>query len=249
MSTARSTAPLTALITGASSGIGEALARCFAREGYRLVLVARREGALHALAEALHAEHGIHVDVLPADLTRRGAAAALAAALRRKRRPVDVLVNNAGVYLWKPFLTMTGEDWETVLSTNLTATASFCRAALPGMIERRRGKIVNVSSVHGLRGDANLSAHSAAKFGVIGLTQSLAREFRSYNIAVNAVCPGTVDNRIDETANVDRSSPLSQKLWPRDVARTVLFLASDDAAGITGAALEVYGGTHLTIQA
>ena len=162
--------------------------------------------------------------------------------------PIDVLVNNAGVFLWKPFLKLTPEEWDTVLATNLTATAAFCRAVLPGMTDRRRGRIVNVSSVHGLRGDANLSAHSAAKFGVIGLTQSLAREFRSHNIAVNAVCPGAVDNRIDETADVDRSSPLSQKLWPRDVARTVLFLASDDAAGITGAALEVYGGTHLTIQ-
>jgi NAD(P)-dependent dehydrogenase (short-subunit alcohol dehydrogenase family) len=132
--------------------------------------------------------------------------------------------------------------------TNLTGAANFCRAVLPGMVERRRGRIVNVSSIHGMRGDANLAAHSAAKFGLIGLTQSLAREFRDRNIAVNAVCPGTVENKIDETGAEDRREPLAEKLWPRDVARTILFLASDDAAGITGAALEVLGGTHLTIH-
>jgi 3-oxoacyl-[acyl-carrier protein] reductase len=99
-----------------------------------------------------------------------------------------------------------------------------------------------------MRGDANLAAHSAAKFGLIGLTQSLAREFRAHNIAVNAVCPGTVENKIDETGAADRQSPLAEKLWPRDVAKAVLFLASDDAAAITGSTIEVFGGTHLVIQ-
>jgi NAD(P)-dependent dehydrogenase (short-subunit alcohol dehydrogenase family) len=238
----------TVLITGGGRGIGRSIALRFAEEGARVAVVARTHAELEETTRQVEAT-GARCLSIAADIRERGSAESSVSRAEAELGPVDVLVNNAGVYLWKPFLTMTGDDWETVLSTNLTATASFCRAALPGMIERRRGKIVNVSSVHGLRGDANLSAHSAAKFGVIGLTQSLAREFRSYNIAVNAVCPGTVDNRIDETANVDRSSPLSQKLWPRDVARTVLFLASDDAAGITGAALEVYGGTHLTIQA
>ena len=115
------------------------------------------------------------------------------------------------------------------------------------MVERRRGRIVNVASIHGMRGDANVVAQSAAKFGLIGLTQALAREFRSHNVAVNAVCPGTVENRKDEGAGV-HTEPLAEKLWPRDVAKAVLFLASDDAAGITGAALEIFGGTHLVIQ-
>jgi NAD(P)-dependent dehydrogenase (short-subunit alcohol dehydrogenase family) len=135
-----------------------------------------------------------------------------------------------------------------VLSTNLTGAVNFCRFVLPGMVARRRGRIVNVASIHGIRGEANLSAQSAAKFALIGLTQSLAREFREHNIAVNAVCPGAVENRIDESDIGPRGSPLAEKLLPKDVARTVLFLASDDAAAITGAALEVYGGTHLVIQ-
>ena len=238
----------TVLITGGGRGIGRSIALRFAEEGARVAVVARTHAELEETTRQIEAT-GTRCLSIAADIREPGSAESSVSRAEAELGPVDILVNNAGVYLWKSFLTTTGDDWETFLATNLTATASFCRAALPGMIERRRGKIVNVSSVHGLRGDANLSAHSAAKFGVIGLTQSLAREFRSYNIAVNAVCPGTVDSRIDETANVDRPSPLSQKLWPRDVARTVLFLASDDAAGITGAALEVYGGTHLTIQA
>ncbi|HJW13727.1 MAG TPA: SDR family NAD(P)-dependent oxidoreductase, partial [Thermoanaerobaculia bacterium] len=183
-----------------------------------------------------------------ADITERGAAEACVARVERELGPVDILVNNAGVFLWKPFLKLTPEEWDIVLTTNLTGAANFCRAVLPGMVARGRGRIVNVASIHGMRGEANLSAHSAAKFGLIGLTQSLAREFRGHNIAVNAVCPGTVENKIDETGAEERRAPLAEKLWPRDVARAILFLASDDAAAITGATLEVLGGTHLTIH-
>ena len=143
---------------------------------------------------------------------------------------------------------LTPQEWDSAITTNLTGAANFCRAVLPGMVGRRRGRIVNVASIHGMQGDANVSAQSAAKFGLIGLTQSLAREFREHNIAVNAVCPGSVENRVDETGAADRAAPLTEKLLPRDVAKTVLFLASDDAAAITGAALEVYGGTHFVIQ-
>ncbi|MEP7132328.1 MAG: SDR family NAD(P)-dependent oxidoreductase [Acidobacteriota bacterium] len=235
------------LVTGGGRGIGRSVALRFAEEGAAVAVMARTEADLAQTADRIRAT-GSRCFSTTGDVTSPGAAEKCVAETEAALGPVDILVNNAGVFLWKPFLKLTSEEWDRVVATNLTATASFCRAVLPGMVARARGRIVNISSVHGLRGDANLSAHSAAKFGVIGLTQSLAREFRAQNIAVNAVCPGAVDNKIDETADVDRSSPLSQKLWPRDVARTVLFLASDDAAGITGAALEVYGGTHLTIQ-
>jgi NAD(P)-dependent dehydrogenase (short-subunit alcohol dehydrogenase family) len=239
----------TVLVTGGGRGIGRAIAVRFAEEGARVAIVSRTESELARTSEEIAAvRSGARSLAIPSDVTASGAAEAAVARVTSELGPIDVLVNNAGVFIWRPFLQLSSADWDRVISTNLTATASFCRAVLPGMVERRSGKVVNVSSVHGLRGDANLSAHSAAKFGVIGLTQSLAREFRGHNIAVNAVCPGAVDNRIDETAEVDRSSPLSQKLWPSDVAKTVLYLASDEAAGITGAALEVLGGTHITIQ-
>jgi 2-hydroxycyclohexanecarboxyl-CoA dehydrogenase len=240
----------TVLVTGGGRGIGRAIAVRFAEEGANVAIVSRTEAELARTSEEMAAVRSGKRSCLAisADVTIPSAAESAVAKTTAELGPIDVLVNNAGVFVWRPFLQLSPAEWDRVLATNLTATASFCRAVLPGMVERKRGKIVNVSSVHGLRGDANLSAHSAAKFGVIGLTQSLAREFRAHNIAVNAVCPGAVDNRIDETADVDRSSPLSQKLWPSDVAKTVLYLASDEAAGITGAALEVYGGTHITIQ-
>jgi len=237
----------TVVVTGAGRGIGRSVAARFAQEGARVALVARTEKELLETAAQLKRLNAQCL-AIPADITRRGAAEAVVERAEAEFGPVDILVNNAGVFLWKPFLSLTPEEWDLVLSTNLTGAANFCRAVLPGMVARGRGRIVNVASIHGMRGDANLSAHSAAKFGLIGLTQSLAREFREQNIAINAVCPGTVENRIDETGAEERRAPLAEKLWPRDVARAILFLASDDAAAITGATLEVLGGTHLTIH-
>ena len=237
----------TVLVTGASRGIGRSIALRFAEEGARVGLVARSETELLATANMVE-DAGARAVAIPTDIRDRSGALAAVEKVETELGPVDVLVNNAGVFLWRAFLELSPEEWDLVLATNLTGAANFCRAVLPGMVERRRGRIVNVSSIHGMRGEANLAAHSAAKFGLIGLTQSLAREFRSHNIAVNAVCPGTVENRLDEAGAPSRNAPLAEKLWPRDVARTVLFLASDDAAAITGAALEVLGGTHLTIH-
>jgi len=237
----------TVLVTGASRGIGRSIALRFAEEGARLALVARTEAELLATASLVE-EAGTRTVAIPTDIRDRAGAEACVERAEKELGAIDVLVNNAGVFLWRPFLNLTPEEWDLVIATNLTGAANFCRAVIPGMMRRRRGRIVNVSSIHGMRGEANLAAHSAAKFGLIGLTQSLAREFREFNIAVNAVCPGTVENKQDETGAADRAEPLAEKLWPRDVARTVLFLASDDAAAITGAALEVFGGTHFAIQ-
>jgi NAD(P)-dependent dehydrogenase (short-subunit alcohol dehydrogenase family) len=237
----------TVLVTGAGRGVGRSIALRFAEEGAKVALVARTEKALGETAALLHLAGGRAL-ALTADITATGAAEECVARAETELGPLDVLVNNAAVFLWRPFLEVSPEEWDRVIATNLTGAARFCRAVLPGMVSRRRGRIVNVASIHGMRGDANVAAHSAAKFGLIGLTQSLAHEFREHNIAVNAVCPGTVENRLDETGAAERAAPLAEKLWPRDVARTVMFLASDDAAAITGAALEVYGGTHLTIQ-
>ena len=237
----------TVLVTGASRGIGRSIALRFAEEGARLALVARTEAELLQTASLVQ-KAGVRTVAVPTDIRDPAGAAASVERAEAELGAIDVLVNNAGVFLWRPFLNLTPDEWDLVIATNLTGAANFCRAVIPGMMKRRRGRIVNVSSIHGMRGEANLAAHSAAKFGLIGLTQSLAREFREFNIAVNAVCPGTVENREDETGAADRAEPLAEKLWPRDVARTVLFLASDDAAAITGAALEVFGGTHFAIQ-
>ena len=236
----------TVLVTGAGRGIGRSIALRFAEQGARVALVARTAAQVEEAANLVDSNGGRALPIA-ADITVPGVAEECVARSERELGPLDILVNNAGIFVWRPFLEVTPDDWDRVIATNLTGAAAFCRAALPGMVERRRGRIVNVSSIHGMRGDANVVAQSAAKFGLIGLTQALAREFRSHNIAVNAVCPGTVENRKDEGA-AEHAEPLAEKLWPRDVAKAVLFLASDDAAGITGSALEVFGGTHLVIQ-
>ncbi|HEY6930836.1 MAG TPA: SDR family NAD(P)-dependent oxidoreductase [Thermoanaerobaculia bacterium] len=237
----------TVLVTGSGRGIGRSIALRFAEEGARVALLSRSIDQLTETARAV-AELGAACAAIPADVRNPDAVAAAVDRSEQELGPIDILINNAGMFLYKPFLKLTPESWDTVIATNLTGAANVCRAVLPGMVERGRGRIVNVSSIHGMRGDANLAAHSAAKFGLIGLTQSLAREFRGQNIAVNAVSPGTVENKIDERGAADRQSPLAEKLWPRDVAKAVLFLASDDAAAITGATIEVFGGTHLVIQ-
>jgi NAD(P)-dependent dehydrogenase (short-subunit alcohol dehydrogenase family) len=235
----------TALVTGAGRGIGRSIARRLAQEGARVALVARTEAELQETARQI-AEAGASTLTLPADIREAGAAEQCVERTESELGAIDVLVNNAGVFIYRPFLSLPPEDWERVIATNLTGAANFCRAVLPSMVKRRRGRIVNVASIHGMRGDANVAAQSAAKFGLIGLTQSLAREFRSHNVAINAVCPGTVENRKEE-GEAEHAAPLAEKLWPRDVANAVLFLASEDAAAITGAALEVFGGTHLVI--
>jgi len=234
------------LVTGAGRGIGRSIALRFAEEGARVAIVSRTEAQLAETARQVAALGRVAL-AIPADITRAGAPEECVAAVETELGPLDVLVNNAGVFVWRAFLQLTPEEWDRVIATNLTAAAAFCRSALSRMVERRRGRIVNVASIHGMRGDANVAAQSAAKFGLIGLTQSLAREFRAHNIAINAVSPGTVENKKEEGEG-EHAAPLAEKLWPRDIAKAVLFLASDDAAAITGTTLEVFGGTHLTIH-
>jgi 2-hydroxycyclohexanecarboxyl-CoA dehydrogenase len=233
------------LVTGAGRGIGRSIALRFSEEGARVALVARTMTQVEDCSGQIASAGGKSLAIC-ADVTQRGAAEDAVVRTERELGPIDILVNNAGIFIWKPFLKLTPEDWDRVIATNLTGAAHFCRAVLPGMVERHKGRIVNVASIHGMRGDANVAAQAAAKFGLIGLTQSLAREFREHNIAINAVSPGTVENKKDE-GDALHQEPLAEKLWPRDVARAVLFLASDDAAAITGTTLEVFGGTHLTI--
>jgi short-subunit dehydrogenase len=183
-------APLTALITGASSGIGEALARCFARDGYRLVIVARSADRLHALARELHAAHGTRVDVLPADLARPGAAQALAAVLRRKRRPVNVLVNNAGVMEQAAFCATKAARHQQLIALNVSALTAMLNAFVPQMVARGRGRVLNVASIAAFQPVPGLATYAATKAYVLSLSESLAEELRGSGVSVTALCPG-----------------------------------------------------------
>jgi short-subunit dehydrogenase len=181
---------LTALITGASSGIGEALARCFARDGHRLVLVARSQDRLQALASALQAAHGSRVDVLAADLARPGAAQALAAALRRKRRPIDVLVNNAGVLEQGRFSAIEAGRHQALIDLNVSGLTAMLAAFVPAMVARRRGRVLNVASIAAFQPVPGLATYAATKAYVLSLSESLAEELRDSGVSVTALCPG-----------------------------------------------------------
>lgn len=202
-----SPAVLTALITGASSGIGEALARCFARDGHRLVLVARNEARLRALADTLQTEHGSRVDVLPTDLTRTGAAAALAATLRRRRRTIDVLVNNAGVVAQGTFGAIAAERHQQLIDLNVSALTAMLAAFVPAMQARGRGRILNVASIAAFQPVPGLASYAATKAYVLSLTESLAEELRDSGVTVTALCPG-----ITATAMLDGATALNGKL-------------------------------------
>jgi short-subunit dehydrogenase len=210
----RSPAPPTALITGASTGIGQALAQCFARDGHRLVLVARGEVRLRALAQALRAAHGVDVEVMPADLAQPGAAVALAAALRRKRRPIDVLVNNAGVLEQGAFGAMAAGRHQAMIDLNVSGLTALLVAFVPAMVARGRGRVLNVASIAAFQPVPSLATYAATKAYVLSLTESLAEELRDSGVTVTALCPGITATAMlrDATAHNTRLSALPRFL-------------------------------------
>lgn len=191
----------TALVTGASSGIGEALARRLAQAGHALVLVARREAKLAALASALAAAHGTRVDVVAADLAGDGAAAALAATLRRRRRVVDVLVNNAGVLEQGSFVALRASAHQRVIDLNVSGLTAMLAAFVPAMVARGQGRVLNVASISAFAPVPGLATYAASKAYVLALTESLAEELRGTGVTVTALCPG-----ITATAMYDRAA-------------------------------------------
>ena len=199
--------PLTALVTGASSGIGEALAHCFARDGHRLVLVARSKARLQALSDALHAAHGTDVDTLPADLAAPGAAAALASALQRRHCTVDVLVNNAGTLEQGAFTTIPAERHQELVALNVAGLTAMLSAFVPGMVQRGHGRVLNVASIAAFQPVPALATYAATKAYVLSLSESLAEELRGTGVTVTALCPG-----ITATAMLDRAAAHNERL-------------------------------------
>lgn len=207
MTAAAPAGPPTALVTGASSGIGEALARCFARDGYRLLLVARSEDRLQALAATLRAAHGTPVEVMPADLARPGAATVLAQALRRRRRAVDVLVNNAGVLEQGSFAGIAAARHQQLIELNVSGLTAMLSAFVPAMVKRGHGRVLNVASIAAFQPLPGLATYAATKAYVLSLTESLAEELRGSGVTVTALCPG-----ITATGMLDAAAASNAKL-------------------------------------
>ncbi len=197
--------PSTVLVTGASSGIGEALAHCFARDGHRLVLVARREDKLRALARALFDEHGTHVEVIPVDLATRGTAAALAARLRRRRRAIDVLVNNAGVLMQGAFINSNAEKHQQLIDLNVSGLTAMLAAFVPAMVRRGHGRVLNIASIAAFAAVPGLAAYAASKAYVLSLSESLAEELRDTGVTVTAFCPGITATAMFDHAKQDNA--------------------------------------------
>ena len=233
-----------ALVTGASGGIGAAVARALHGQGAVVVLSGTRRDVLDGLAGEL----GARAHVCVADLREAGAADGLVAAAEAAAGELGILVNNAGFARDMLVLRMKDEDWESVLDVDLSAPFRLCRAALRGMIRRRAGRIVQISSVVGYAGNAGQANYAAAKAGLSGMSKSLAKEVGSRGVTVNLVAPGYVETPmtlgLDEAqrARLLGATPLGRMGQPADVAAAVVYLASDEAAWVTGSTVHVNGG-------
>ena len=195
----------TALVTGATSGIGAAFARRLARDGYDLVIVARDSDRLEKTAERLGADHGVRVEAIRADLSTDPGREAVAARLTDPTRPVDLLVNNAGLSLNTPFLRSTPEQETRLLSLNVHAVMRLTLAVLPGMVERRRGEVVNVSSVAGFGAAMPGSTYPASKAWVTNFTESVGLSVSRFGVRVMALCPGYVRTGYQQRAGINMS--------------------------------------------
>ncbi|HKA36738.1 MAG TPA: 3-oxoacyl-[acyl-carrier-protein] reductase [Thermoanaerobaculia bacterium] len=239
-----------ALVTGASRGIGEAIARRLAAEGATVVAAARTVEALEKVVGGI-GEAGGKASAIPLDLAdpasiEAGVKSALAA-----HGQLDILVNNAGVTDDNLLLRMSKEAWDKVLGTNLTGVFLLTQAVVKPMLKKRYGRIVNVTSVVGLMGNAGQANYAASKAGLVGFTKSLARELASRNITCNAVAPGFIgtamtDKMTDEARqSLSGQIPLGRLGSVDDVSGAVAFLASDEAAYVTGTVLNVSGGLYM----
>ncbi len=233
-----------ALVTGASGGIGGAIARALHGQGATVALSGTRRDALEALA----AELGERVHVCPCDLSDAAAVEALVPAAEAAMGSLDILVNNAGVTRDNLFLRMKDADWETVLTIDLTAAFRLSRAAVKRMLRRRFGRIVSISSVVGVTGNAGQGNYAAAKAGLIGMSKALAAEVASRGVTVNCIAPGFIKSAMtDVLDDKQRDSvlgvvPMGRLGAGADIAAAAVYLASDEAAYVTGHTLHVNGG-------
>ena len=237
-----------AVVTGAGRGIGHAIAVRLAHEGARVASVSRTEANAQRTADEINAAHAGRATAYAVDVSDHAAVQAVGARILGDFDRVDILVNNAGVTRDGLSMRMSVEDWDTVLNTNLKGAFNFVQAFQRTMLKQRSGRIINISSVIGLIGNAGQANYAASKAGLIGFTKSLAREVASRGITVNAVAPGLIETDMtavlsEEIRKVILSRiPLNSLGQPDDIASAVAFLASAEAKYITGQVLAVDGG-------
>jgi 3-oxoacyl-[acyl-carrier protein] reductase len=233
-----------ALVTGASRGIGAAIAASLAAAGATVVGTATSDSGAEQISGTLGTSgRGAVLDVSSDDSVQ-----ALISDIQANEGPPTIVVNNAGITKDNLLLRMKAEEWDSVLSTNLSGVFRVCKATIRGMMKARGGRIINIASVIGLMGNAGQANYAAAKAGIIGFSKSLAREVGSRNITVNVVAPGFIDTDMtrvlaeEQRAAMLGQVPLGRLGAPEDIANAVTFLASDAAAYVTGETLHVNGG-------
>ena len=234
-----------ALVTGASGGIGEGIAKTLAAAGAKVALSGTREEKLAAVAAAIDGE----TVIVPANLSDPGAVDGLVkAAEDALGAGVDILVNNAGITRDTLALRLKDEDWQKVLDVNLTAAFKLAKNCLRGMMKRRSGRIINITSVVGVTGNPGQANYCASKAGMIGFSKSLAQEVANRGVTVNCVAPGFIASAMTEVLTDDQKSMISTRIpagsigKPEDIAAAVVYLASDEAGYVTGQTLHVNGG-------
>ncbi|MCB1442907.1 MAG: 3-oxoacyl-[acyl-carrier-protein] reductase [Methyloceanibacter sp.] len=233
-----------ALVTGATGGIGGAIAKALHKQGASVAISGTNAGKLEALASEL----GDRVFVLPCDLRDRAAVAALADEADKTLGQVDILVNNAGITKDNLFMRMKDEEWDDVLSVNLTSVFTLTRGVLRGMMRRRGGRVVNIASISGVFGNPGQGNYAASKAGLVGMTKSLAREVAARGITANCIAPGFISTPMTDALTekqvevIAAAIPAQSFGKPEDVAAAVVFFASDEASYITGETMHVNGG-------
>lgn len=234
----------TALVTGATGGIGGAIAKALHAQGATVALSGTRREALDALAGEL----GARVHVLPCNLGNTEEVEKLVPDAEEAMGQLDILVNNAGITRDNIFMRLTDEAWDQVIAVNLTSSFRLARAAVRGMMRRRSGRIISITSIVGVTGNAGQGNYAAAKAGLIGMSKSLAQEVASRGVTVNCVAPGFIATPMTDALNekqresILKAVPAAKLGTPEDIAGACVYLASSEAAYVTGQTLHVNGG-------
>ena len=245
----KSLANQVALITGGNAGIGKAIAHKFASEGATVVLFGTNpETGLAAVTEIQEAHPEVKVKFIPVDVSKTSLVDHAVEEVLKEFGQIDILVNNAGITADQLLIRMTEEEWDRVLEINLKSCFNMCRAVARLMIKKRKGNIINISSVVGLVGNAGQMNYAASKAGMIGMTKALAKELAGRNVRVNCVAPGFVKTKMTDALNekqqqdVLQAIPLKRMGAPEEIANPVWFLASDLSSYMTGQVIAVDGG-------